>query len=98
MSFEENLSFNIFYRFIKRKKQFVYQRDIPDTSCLCKVCENVAMMSEAFLKQKSDHPTNAHIVEKYSHDSDDPKCLKNICETCQPAKSFNHGMLIHRYL
>ena len=87
INFEEELSFGIFYRFIKRKKQFVYQRDIPDTSCLCEVCENAAMMAKAIRKQKSGHPTNAHdIVEKYSCDSDDPKCMKNICETCQPAK------------
>ena len=44
-------------------------------------------MAKAIHKQKSGHPTNAHdITEKYSCDSDDPKCMKNICETCQPAK------------
>ena len=26
------------------------------------------------------------IVEKHSCDSDDSKCMKNICETCQPVK------------
>ena len=45
------------------------------------------MMGNAIQKQKSGHPTNTHdIVEKYSCDSDDPKCVKNICETFQPAK------------
>lgn len=43
---EEDLSFSVFYHFIKRKKQFIFQRDIPDTSCLCEVCENAAMYEE----------------------------------------------------
>ena len=63
--FEADLSFAVFYRFMKRHKQFVYQRDIPETSCLCEVCENAAMMAKALRKEKSGHPTNAHdIVEK----------------------------------
>ena len=41
----------------------------------------------AIRKQKSGHPTNAHnIIEKYWCNSDGPKCKKNICENCQPAK------------
>ena len=89
VSFEEDLSFGIFYRFIKSKKQFIYQRDIPDTSCLCEVCENSAMMAKAIKKWKKDHPTNAHdIIETYSCDSNDPKCMNNVCETCQPSKVY----------
>ena len=59
---------------MKRHKKFVYQRDIPETSCLYEVCENAAMMTKALRKEKSGHPTNAHyIVGKYSCDSNDPK-------------------------
>ena len=85
--FEADLLFAVFYRFMKRHKQFVYQRDIPETSCLCEVYENAAMMAKALRKEKSGHPTNAHdIVEKYSCDSNDPKCMKDICEECEPTK------------
>ena len=55
VNLEENLSFGIFYRFIKLKKQFVYKPDIPDTSCLCEACDNEAMMAKAIRKQKSGH-------------------------------------------
>ena len=34
------------------------------------------------------------IVEKYSYDSNDPKCMKNICETSKSDKII-HGMLIY---
>lgn len=39
IKFQCDLSFAVFYRFIKNKKQFIFQRDIPDTSCLCEICE-----------------------------------------------------------
>ena len=85
VNFEEDLSFGVFYRFMKHKKQFIYQRDIPDTSCLCEVCENASMMAKVVRKQKSGHPTNAHdIVEKYSCNSDDPTCMKGSCDHCRP--------------
>ena len=87
INFEENLSFGIFSRLIRRKKQFVYQRDIPDTSYLCEACENAVMMAKVIRKKKilsSDKSDD--IVEKHLRDSDDPKCMKNICETSQPAK------------
>ena len=57
-------SFGTSFAFIKRKKQLVYQRDVPGTSSLCKVCENYAMMTKAIWKQKSGHPTNAHDIVK----------------------------------
>ena len=62
VNFEENVSFGIFYHFIKCKKQFAYQRDIPDISCLYEVWKNAAMMAKAIRKQKSVHPTNAHNI------------------------------------
>ena len=37
VNFKEDLSFSIFHHFIKVKKQFVFQRDISNTSYLCEV-------------------------------------------------------------
>ena len=77
----------MFYHIIKSKKLFAYQRDMPDTSCLFKVWKNAAMMAKVICKLKSGHPLNSHdIAKKYSSDSDNPKCIKNVCETCEPAK------------
>ena len=44
--FGEPLTFLNFYQFIKKKKQFIFQRDIPDTSCLCEICENATLMAQ----------------------------------------------------
>ena len=37
---------------MKKKKQFVFQRDIPDTSCLHEICENATLMAKAIRKEK----------------------------------------------
>ena len=50
--FGEPLSFTKFYQFIKKKKQFIFQWDIPDTSCLCEICENPTLMVKAKRKEK----------------------------------------------
>ena len=38
--FLKKLTFHQLYHFIKSRKQFVYNRDIPQASCLCEICEN----------------------------------------------------------
>ena len=50
---------------MKKKKQFVFQRDIPDTSCLHEICENATLMAKAIRKEKKSHPTTPHdLAEK----------------------------------
>ena len=49
--FGELLSFTWFYHFIKGKKQIILQKDIPETSCLCEICENASLMAKAVRKR-----------------------------------------------
>lgn len=85
INFQCDLSFAVFYRLIKNKKQFIFKRDIPDTSCLCEICENAEMMAKGLRKVYSSHAVNAHdIVEKYSCDSDDPQCMMDHCGSYHP--------------
>ena len=93
--FGEPLSFSKFYRFISSKKQIVLQKDIPDTSCLCEVCENASLMARAVTKMKHGHPMNPHdMVERYTCE----KTLSGVLQTnacyVHQKKSSNHGMLI----
>ena len=85
--FDEPLSFSQFYRFIKSKKQIILQKDIPDTSCLCEICENASLMARALKKSKSGHPLNAHdIVERYTCETNSVSCITNKCLECTPHK------------
>ena len=82
----EALSFSCVYNFIKKHKQFVYQRNIPATSCLCEICENASLMGKALnrLKDIKGHPTIAHgIVEKCCCNSAQDECMQTTCEECR---------------
>ena len=64
--FGEASSFSCFYNFIKKHRQFVYQRDIRASSYLCEICENASLMGKALNRSKDikGHPTMVHdIVE-----------------------------------
>ena len=51
-TFGEPLTFTKFYQFIKKKKQFIFQWNIPDTYCLCKIYENATLMAKAIRIEK----------------------------------------------
>ena len=56
--FGESLSFTCFNNFIKRHKQFVYQKDILASSCLWEICGNACLITKALkgLKDIKGHP------------------------------------------
>ena len=87
--FGEPSTFTKFYQFVKKKKQFIFQRDITDTSCFCKICDNATLMAKAIQKEKKGHPTAPHdLVEKYSCDSSNAN-VENVlyrCRECPPTK------------
>ena len=45
-AFDHEISFTLLYNFIKTQKQLIYNRDIPQSSCLCEVCENVCLLAK----------------------------------------------------
>lgn len=87
---EENghqFSFRQMYKYIKTQKQLVLQKDIPDTSCLCEVCENTCLMAQSLKRFKPGHPTDPHkIMEQYCCDSTDTDCIYGKCEECETMK------------
>ena len=46
-TFLEMLSFSQLNDFIKSHKRFVYNKNIPHTSCLCDTCENVVLLAKS---------------------------------------------------
>ena len=84
------LTFKQMYKYIKSQKQLVLQKDIPDTSCLCEVCENTCLMAKSLKRLKPGHPTDPHkITELYCCDSANTECITGQCEECRPSKVLN---------
>ena len=76
-NFRKELFFSTWFHFDKRKKHIVFQRIMPDTSCLCEIYENVALIARGVRKDKSGYPTNLHdIAVRNSCDSSDTDCIK----------------------
>ena len=94
VNFEENVSFGIFYHFIKCKKQCAYQRDIPDISCLYEVWKNAAMMAKAIRKQKSGHPTMPTTLSKNTRVI---QMIQNAWKTFVKPVSQNHSIIGCRF-
>ena len=49
-SFQQELrhkiSFSRFYEFRRSQMQYIFNKKIPQTSCLCEICENVVLLSK----------------------------------------------------
>ena len=80
-TFSEKLSFSPLYDFIKSHKQFVCNKNMPHTSCLCDTSENIVLLAKGLnnykrLTASARLPETPHdIVEKYSCSSDDKDCV-----------------------
>ncbi|XP_066916722.1 uncharacterized protein [Clytia hemisphaerica] len=81
--FGKKLSFARLYNFFKVHKQYVWNRDIAESSCLCEVCENACLLAKGVNKSlKLKLPTNPHdLVEKYSCGRES-NCMNNQCKNC----------------
>ena len=82
-TFSEKLTFFQLFSndFIKSHKQFVYNKNIPHTSCLCDTCENIVLLAKGLnnykrLTASARLPETPHdIVEKYGSSSDEKDCM-----------------------
>ena len=88
-TFSEKLTFSQLYDFIKNHKQYIYNKNIPHTSCLCDTCENSVLLAKGInscKKVPNGLPETPHdIVERYSC-SDQRACMFNECSECKDGK------------
>lgn len=69
------------YKFFISQKQLIFQRNIPDTSCIWEICENTSLMAKIIGRFKTSHPTDAHhITQRYCCNSSNQSCSKGACE------------------
>ena len=88
-SFGYKLSFTSLYGFIKAHKQFIFNRDISQGSCLCEVCKNACLPAKGLNKRfRLSLPTDPHnLVKKNACDLSSASCMIGGCSECAP-KSF----------
>ena len=89
--FGYEISFSRFYEFLRSQKQYIFNKKISQTSCLCEICENVVLLSKGIHDSLELQLTsNAYsIVEKYSYNSHSKTCMMGECEDCTPDKFLN---------
>ena len=87
--FEEELSFTLFYKFIKEGKQYILNCNIPQNTCLYEICENAVLLPGGLTQaRKKSIPCNFYaFVKEYSCNSNEKNCMLSICEECK-----SHGL------
>ena len=82
-AFGRPLKFALLY-VLKLHKEYVFNRDIPQWSCLCELCENVTLLATGVNRVfKDKFPTSPHdIVEKFSCSSTRHCMYDACCKIC----------------
>ena len=94
--FGRKLLFHQLYELIKANKQYICNKNIPHSTCLCKICENTVVFMQGLnksLPKELNVPSNPHdIVEKFSCDSNNQHCVNSECNNCKlPEKIAESG-------
>ena len=80
------------YDVLKLHKEYVFNRDIPQWSCLCELCQNVILLATSVYKVLKDKLATSHhdIVEKFSCSSS-KHCMHDAC--CEICSSIDINIL-----
>ena len=83
--FEKELSFTLFYKFIKARNQYIFNCKIYQNTCLCQTCENAFLFTRGLNQAcKKSITCDPHaIVEEYYCNSNEKDCMLSICEECK---------------
>ena len=84
------MKFGSLYGFLKSHKQYVYNQNIPQWSCLCEICENVVLLVAGLnkrLPRDQRLPSSPHdLVERFSCNSSNEGCMYGSCDDCSVTK------------
>ena len=85
--FGKKISFSQLYNFIRSHKEYVYNKNIPLSSCLCEICENICLLVNGINKMIKDKdlilPSNPHdLVEKFCCNTESKECIFSTCPNC----------------
>ena len=85
-TFDTELSFSLFYCFLKMHKQYIYNSKIPHNLCLYEICENTSLLEKGpdNGSKRVEIPTDPRdIAERYSCDDEAKACMLGNCDACQ---------------
>ena len=72
-TFQPDLSFRQLYEFLKGHKELAWNDQIPQSSCLCEVCENAVLLAKGV---NSSRKSNVHdLIEANACDSSQDVCM-----------------------
>ena len=82
--FEKQLTFRQLYAFLKSRKELVFNRDIPQSSYLCKNCKNILLLSKEIASSaKIALANNARLlIEDFSCNTQSTECIECMHSTC----------------
>ena len=83
--FEKEPCFTLFYKFIKARRDYIFNCKIPQNTCLCETFEYVVLLARG-LNQASNKSITCDphaIVEDYSRNSNEKDCMLSICKECK---------------
>ena len=82
--FGKSLSFLQLYGFLKAHKQFLFNKDIPQSSCLCQISVSTVFLAKATNTAISTPICTAvhSLVETYSCTSPLKECMNSECDKC----------------
>ena len=93
-NFEKKLTFRQLYDILKRNKQYIFNKKIPQWSCLCEICENAVFLVKGLNKKLFPEcrlpETVNKLVAKFSC-SDAADCMTSQCDECSSTQiETNH--------
>ena len=81
--FSKNISFCQMYEFIKGHSEFVCNKGIPQSDCVCEICKNAVYIKKAMVNNYKEVPINPHdLVEFRSWHSSNQSCMEYNCNPC----------------
>ena len=89
LQFGKKLTFRQLYDLLKRNKQCIFNRKIPQWSCLYEICENAIFLANGLNKKLFPEcrlpVTIYELVGKFSC-TDDENCMTGKCDKCSSTK------------
>ena len=99
-NFGKKLTFRQLYDIFKKNKQYIFNKKIPQWSCLCEICENAVFLVNGMNKKLFPEcrlpETVNELVAKFSC-SEEPACMNSQCDECSSTEmditNFNVELL-----